>query len=91
MQRKPDIVLDEGIWQEHHWLIRSRHHARVGIDPEAITVGSSDKPEKLQKGFQQFAKCCGEALALAHARGDRRSCRFEKAMAKTLKQEMPSH
>lgn len=39
MQRRPDLVLDEAEWQGAHWLIRSRHHARVGIDPEQITFG----------------------------------------------------
>ncbi|MBB1489038.1 DUF2252 family protein [Oceanospirillum sediminis] len=80
MQRRPDLVLDEAIWQGNHWLIRSRHHARVGIDPEHITFGK----KAVNGGFIQYAATCGEALALAHCRGDRRSIQFEKAVAKYL-------
>lgn len=80
MQRRPDLVLDEAFWQSAHWLIRSRHHARVGIDPEHITFGK----KAVNGGFIQYAATCGEALALAHCRGDRRSVQFEKAVAKYL-------
>ncbi len=82
MQRRPDLVLDEGEWQGQHWLIRSRHHARIGIDPEDIVLAESEK--LTGKQLKQYATACGEALALAHARGDRRSTRFETAMAKVL-------
>lgn len=80
MQRAPDLVLDEAIWEDKPWLVRSRHHARVGVDPEAIALA----PKKPGKRFKTYAKTCGQALALAHARGDRRSTRFEAAMAEQL-------
>jgi len=83
MQRSPDLVLDEAFWDGKHWLVRSRHHARVGIDPEDIALAE----KKPGKRLRQYAAACGEALALAHARGDRRSSRFEAAMAKHLKTE----
>ena len=79
MQRRPDLVLDETRWEGAHWLIRSRHHARVGIDPEDVCLAR----KRPRKRLQQYAAACGEALALAHARGDRRSTRFEAAMATT--------
>lgn len=80
MQRRPDLVLDEVEWKQAHWLVRSRHHARVGIDPEHITFGKRAS----KGGFIQYAATCGEALALAHCRGDRRSVQFEKAVNKIL-------
>jgi len=83
MQRSPDLVLDEVFWDCEHWLVRSRHHARVGVDPEDIALAE----KKPGKRLAQYATACGEALALAHARGDRRSSRFEVAMAKHLKIE----
>ena len=84
MQRKPDLVLDEAEWQDGHWLIRSRHHARVGIDPEDIVFGE----QAVKGGFEQYAATCGQALALAHCRGDRRSTRFEQTMAEVLPDQM---
>jgi hypothetical protein len=81
MQRSPDLVLDEAIWEGEHWLVRSRHHARVGIDPEDIALAE----RKPGKRLAQYAAACGEALALAHARGDRRSTRFEESMSVHLK------
>lgn len=78
MQRRPDPVLDEVVWRGHHWLVRSRHHARVGLDPEVLICA---KPGRM---IEQYAAACGEALALAHARGDRRSTDFEAAMAAAL-------
>ncbi|NBC46512.1 MAG: DUF2252 domain-containing protein [Gammaproteobacteria bacterium] len=80
MQRAPDLVLDEAIWEDTPWLVRSRHHARVGIDPEEIALA----PKKPGKQLKAYAQACGQALALAHARGDRRSTRFEASMAKQL-------
>lgn len=80
MQRKADLVLDEVEWKGHHWLVRSRHHARVGIDPEDIGLGIEDPDKQLY----EYAQTCGSALALAHARGDRRSTRFEQAVVHTL-------
>lgn len=78
MQRRPDLVLDEAQWSGHHWLVRSRHHARVGLDPEVLICR--------QPGpcIAEYAAACGQALALAHARGDRRSTDFEAAMAAAL-------
>ena len=83
MQRSPDLILDEAIWEDKHWLVRSRHHARVGIEPEDIALAEK-KPGKC---LAQYAAACGEALALAHARGDRRSTRFEEAVSVQLKAE----
>ena len=40
MQRRPDLLLDEVIWDNAHWLIRSRHHAKVGLDPHDIGMGN---------------------------------------------------
>lgn len=76
MQRKPDLVLDEVEWRKTHWLVRSRHHARVGIAPEDICIAQQAPGNTLQ----QYAITCGKALALAHGRGDRRSVRFEEAV-----------
>jgi len=86
MQRNPDLVLDEVEWQGAHWLVRSRHHARVGIKPEHIAIAAIDSPVKLL----EYAKSCGAALALAHSRGDRRSTRFEQAMLKRLPKHIES-
>ena len=79
MQRNPDLVLDDVRWRKSHWLVRSRHHARVGIDPEDIACGK----RALNGGFETYAAACGEALALAHARFDRRSTAFESAVLTT--------
>lgn len=81
MQRRPDLILDEAIWQGQHYLVRSRHHARVGIDPEHIAVG---KRAAHKEGFSQYSTSCAEALALAHMRGDRRSLAFQQAIVKIL-------
>lgn len=86
MQRRPDLVLDEAEWQGAHWLIRSRHHARVGIDPEQVTFGK----KAVRGGFIDYAATCGEALALAHCRGDRRSTLFEEAVCQALPEQIPS-
>lgn len=83
MQRDPDLVLDDLDWRQHNWLIRSRHHARAGIDPEHIGIG---KKAATKGGFAQYAATCGRTLALAHARGDRRSTHFEAAARATLPQ-----
>ncbi len=86
MERRPDLVLDEALWEGRHWLVRSRHHARVGIAPEDIAI-TRKRPGKR---IRQYAAACGEALALAHARGDRRSTRFEAAMTAGLKAHAPA-
>lgn len=80
MQRKPDLVLDEVEWRGQHWLVRSRHHAKVGIAPEDIALA----PENAGEHLTIYAKTCGQALALAHSRGDRRSTRFEQAICRYL-------
>ena len=82
MQRNPDLVLDEVLWRDAYWLTRSRHHAKVGIDPEDAVVG---KKATEKGGFVQYATCCGKALALAHCRGDRRSTRFEQKIVEAMK------
>ncbi|WP_026377171.1 DUF2252 family protein [Aestuariibacter salexigens] len=81
MQRRPDLVLDEAEWNGSHYLVRSRHHAKVGIDPEDIGIG---KMNVKQGGFDYYAQCCGSALALAHCRGDRRSTRLEQRVMEIL-------
>lgn len=83
MQHKPDLILDEVEWQDAHWLVRSRHHAKVGIDPEHIGLGRRNTE---QNGFVDFARACGKALALAHCRSDRRSVKFEQAVCEILPQ-----
>lgn len=80
MQRRPDLLLDEVLWQGEHYLVRSRHHARVGVAPEDIGLGN----KAINGGFLDYARACGQALALAHCRGDRRSVRFESAMVTQL-------
>lgn len=80
MQRNADLLLDEVFWQDAHWLVRSRHHAKVGVDPEDIGMGN----KAINGGFEYFAALCGKTLALAHCRGDRRSTRFAYAISKAL-------
>ncbi|WP_440056507.1 DUF2252 family protein (plasmid) [Pseudoalteromonas sp. T1lg65] len=77
MQRRADLILDSAFWQESHWLIRSRHHAKVGISPEDVTIG---KRAANKAGFSQYAHTCGHALALSHMRADRRSLEFQKGI-----------
>ncbi|ARU54580.1 hypothetical protein OLMES_0476 [Oleiphilus messinensis] len=89
MQRKPDLVLDEALWQDQNWLIRSRHHARVGIDPEDVVLALKSDSYSAANKLIQYGKTCGKALALAHARGDRRSTRFEVAMGAQLPVVIP--
>lgn len=80
MQRNPDLILDEARFEDAHYLIRSRHHAKVGIDPEDIATGK----KAVAGGFVYFAELCGYTLALAHCRGDRRSTRFAAASVNYL-------
>ena len=80
MQRRPDLILDDVQWDGQHFLIRSRHHAKVGIKPEDIGFDTqADTPT-----IVQYASICGQALALAHCRADRRSTRFEQIIAAKL-------
>lgn len=83
MQRKQDYCLDEAFFQDSHWLIRSRHHTKVGFDPHHITLG---KVNTQHKGFSLYAKACAEALARAHSRCDKSSLSFEHAMRSALTQ-----
>ena len=83
MQRQADLVLDETLWRGSHWLVRSRHHAKVGIAPQVLLT------EVAATGLSQYAETCGRALALAHSRGDRRSTRYEQAACQTLPQHLP--
>jgi hypothetical protein len=80
MQRSPDMILDDIIWQGNHWLVRSRHHAKVGVKPEQIAIGK----KALKGGFAQYAGSCGKALALSHCRGDKRSVAFEESISQLL-------
>lgn len=82
VQREPDLLLDEVDWKDVHWIVRSRHHARVDMDPEEICLSDDGKSGRRLK---QYAQACGEVLALVHSRGDRRSVRFETAIAGALK------
>lgn len=74
MQRRPDLVLDELQWDGNHYLVRSLHHANVDIEPADVVTA---------KALWQYADACGQAMALVHNRGDRRSLRFAKAVAAT--------
>ncbi|WP_273860116.1 DUF2252 family protein [Photobacterium sp. GSS17] len=80
MQRRPDLLLDEVVWRGKHWLVRSRHHARAALKPDQLVVTRKDPAIRLS----EYAQSCGEALALAHSRGDRRSSRFELFMVESL-------
>ncbi|GGY55465.1 hypothetical protein GCM10011297_30280 [Bacterioplanes sanyensis] len=80
MQRAPDLIVDELEWQGAHWLVRSRHHARVGLDPEDIACGE----RAVAGGLSEYARACGTSLALAHGRGDRRSQQFEQAVVNSM-------
>lgn len=85
MQRSPDLILDETYWQGAHWLVRSRHHAKVGIDPIDLLTPANKAGEA---GITQYAKLCGHVLALAHMRSDRRSSAFETAITQHLPQHL---
>lgn len=76
MLRRPDLVLDDVIWNGSAWLLRSRHHTWLTLDPEDLL-----KAKDPVNALKDYAKACGSALAYAHARGDLRSVRFEQAMA----------
>ncbi|MFC4656341.1 DUF2252 family protein [Rheinheimera marina] len=80
MQRRPDLVLDEHYFNGAHFLVRSLHHANVDVDPETVCLGEVDVAAQLR----DYATACGQALALCHSRGDRRSFRFEQAVVDSL-------
>lgn len=81
MQRRSDYILDEAYFNAQHWLVRSRHHAKVGIDPEHIGIG---KVNTHHGGFIFYASACGQELARAHCRGDRYSLDYERAQLSYL-------
>lgn len=83
VQREPDLLLDEAKWNDAHWLVRSRHHARKSADPEEIFLAEDDVDERVTK----YVEACGTAVALAHARGDNRSTRFETSIAAAIRQD----
>lgn len=83
VRREPDLLLDEVDWNDACWLVRSRHHARVGAEPEEICLA----PKKVDKRLKKYAQACGTALALAHSRGDNRSVRFETSIAAAIHQD----
>ncbi len=60
--------------------MRSCHHARVDSDPEDVLLERRHPARRLK----QYFKACGEALALAHSRGECRSTRFEAAIVARL-------
>ena len=80
MQRSPALLLDEVHFEGEHYLVRSRHHAKIGIDPHDIAMGA----KAATGGFAYFSQLCGYTLALAHCRGDRRSTRFASASVTQL-------
>lgn len=80
MQRQADLILDDVVWEDKHWLVRSRHHARIGVDPENIAIASKD----VKRQFAEYVRACGRSLALAHSRGDRRSTRFELSIVQSI-------
>ncbi|WP_337843320.1 DUF2252 family protein [Rheinheimera sp.] len=82
MQRRPDLVLDEHYFNGAHFLVRSLHHANVDVDPETVCLAAKDVATQLA----DYATACGQALALCHSRGDRRSFRFEQAVVDSLEQ-----
>jgi len=81
MQRRPDLVLDEVLFEGQHYLVRSLHHANVDLDPHDICLHPTDPANAMA----QYADACGQALALAHNRADRRSTRFAKAVIQVMK------
>lgn len=81
MQRRQDYCLDEAYYKDSHWLIRSRHHAKVGFDPEHISLG---KINAGQGGFIFYAGACGQVLASAHSRCDKSTLNFEIEMLNAL-------
>jgi uncharacterized protein (DUF2252 family) len=80
MQSRSDLIVDDIQWNNHHFLVRSRHHAKVGTSPEDIGFKTSTDACVLT----QYAAVCGQALALAHCRADRRSTRFEQMVTAKL-------
>lgn len=74
MQHRPDRILDEAVYDGCHWLVRTRHNAKVDVDPEDLLEG------KVRRNMRQHAEACGMALALAHGRADKRSTDFERRL-----------
>jgi hypothetical protein len=81
MQNTIDYCLDEAYYNKQHWLIRSRHHAKVGINPEHIGLG---KINAEHSGFEFYAEACAQELARAHCRADMSSVLFEQTIVNAL-------
>lgn len=81
MQRRPDRVLDHVHWNDSNWLVRTRHHSKVGVDAEDLADGD------LKDNLVDHAEASGRALALAHGRSDKRSRRFECHMVERLQKD----
>lgn len=81
MQRRPDRILNHAHWNDRQWLIRTRHHSKVGIDAEDLAQGD------LKDNLIDHAEASGRALALAHGRSDKRSRLFECHMVERLKKD----
>jgi len=79
MQRRPDLVLDEVLFEGAHYLVRSLHHANVDVDPEDICLHA-----KPARALAEFGDACGYTLGLAHNSADRRSNRFALQMLDAL-------
>ena len=82
VQREPDLLLDEVSWNDAQWLVRSRHHAKVDLDPEEVCIARKHPERRLT----EYVESCAEVLALTHSRGDYRSARFETAIAAAVAQ-----
>lgn len=83
MARRPDIVLDEVIYHDRHWLVRSRHHTRLGVDPDQLVLTQ----QSADQAIIDYVSACAASLACAHGRVDKRSHDFERSMASLLSTE----
>jgi hypothetical protein len=81
MQRRPDRILDSVSWNDRHWLMRTRHHSKVGVDAEELGHGD------LEDNLVDHAEASARALALAHGRSDKRSRLFECHMIERLRKD----
>lgn len=84
MARRPDIVLDEVIYHDRHWLVRSRHHTRLGVDPDQLLLTQ----QSADQAIIDYISACATSLACAHGRVDKRSQDLERAMASLLSTEI---
>lgn len=83
MQSRHDCYLDEVFFQDEHWLIRSRHHTKLGIDPEHLGFGHKNVA---QNGLSHYAEVCAQELAKAYSRNSLSSSVFEQGMIQALDQ-----